>query len=65
MLAQKMKSQIHGIEIDLSTFKQLKENLARSGWKGKLRAFVGDARIMPFPAPTISSFAIRRFIPVT
>jgi len=51
MLAQKMKSQIHGIEIDLPSFKQLKENLARSGWKDKLRAFVGDARNYAFPGP--------------
>jgi len=49
MLAQKMKSQIHGIEIDLSSFKQLKENLAKSGWKDKLKAFVGDARNYAFP----------------
>lgn len=49
MLAQKMKSQIHGIEIDLSSFKQLKDNISKSGWKDKLRAFVGDARNYSFP----------------
>lgn len=49
MLAQKNKADIHGIEIDLPSFKQLKENISHSKWKDKLKAFPGDARTYSFP----------------
>ena len=49
MLAQKNKADIHGIEIDLPSFKQLKENISHSKWKDKLKAFPGDARTFSFP----------------
>ncbi len=49
MLAQKNKADIHGIEIDLPSFKQLKENINHSKWKDKLKAFPGDARTFSFP----------------
>lgn len=49
MLAQKNKAAIHGIEIDLPSFKQLKENISHSKWKDKLKAFPGDARTFSFP----------------
>ena len=48
MLAQKMKSQIHGIEIDLPSFKQLRDNISKSNFKDKLKVFVGDARNYAF-----------------
>lgn len=48
MLAQKNKADIHGIEIDLPSFKQLKENISHSKWKDKLKAFPGDARTYAF-----------------
>lgn len=49
MLAQKNKANIHGIEIDLPSFKQLEENINHSKWKDKLKAFCGDARTFAFP----------------
>lgn len=49
MLAQKSRADIHGIEIDLPSFKQLKENISHSKWKDKLKAFPGDARTYAFP----------------
>jgi len=49
MLAQKSKADVHGIEIDLPSFKQLKENINHSRWKDKLKAFPGDARTFMFP----------------
>lgn len=49
MLAQKNHADIHGIEIDLPSFKQLKENISHSKWKDKLKAFPGDARTFAFP----------------
>jgi len=49
MLAQKSKADVHGIEIDLPSFKQLKENINHSKWKDKLKAFPGDARTFSFP----------------
>src|ERR1700737_2802949 len=49
MLAQKNKAEIQGIEIDLSSFKQLKENISHSKWKDKLKAFPGDVRTFKFP----------------
>ncbi|WEK34125.1 MAG: methyltransferase [Candidatus Pseudobacter hemicellulosilyticus] len=50
MLAQKTGSDIHGIEIDLSAFKQLKENINQNSWKERFRIFPGDARTYTFPA---------------
>ncbi|HTQ28390.1 MAG TPA: methyltransferase [Puia sp.] len=49
MLAQKNKAMIDGIEIDLPTYKQLRENIARSRWKSSLQAFPGDVRHFSFP----------------
>ncbi len=48
MLAQKNKADIDGIEIDISAFKQLKENIAQSKWKERLRIFPGDTRSWSF-----------------
>ncbi len=50
MLAQKNKSEIDGIELDLSSFKQLKENISNSKWKNYLKVFPGDVRTFSFPA---------------
>ncbi|HTQ64175.1 MAG TPA: methyltransferase [Puia sp.] len=49
MLAQKNKSEIDGIELDLPSFKQLKENIDASKWKENLKAFPGDVRTFSFP----------------
>ncbi|WP_166437128.1 tRNA1(Val) (adenine(37)-N6)-methyltransferase [Niastella caeni] len=49
MLAQRAEAEIHGIEIDLGAFKQLKENIGQNGWKERLKAFPGDARSFRFP----------------
>ena len=49
MLAQKHKGDIQGIELDLSAFKQLKENIGQSKWKGELKVFPGDVRHFNFP----------------
>ncbi|MDX2045512.1 MAG: methyltransferase [Chitinophagaceae bacterium] len=49
MLAQKLKSQIHGIELDPDCFKQLKDNIGHNNWKDKCRIFIGDARTFVFP----------------
>ena len=49
MLAQKHKGDILGIELDLSAFKQLKENIGQSKWKGELKVFPGDVRHFTFP----------------
>jgi len=48
MLAQKNRSEIDGIELDLSSFKQLKENIINSKWKENLRVFPGDVRTFSF-----------------
>ncbi|HVU56225.1 MAG TPA: methyltransferase [Puia sp.] len=48
MLAQKHKGEIQGIELDLSAFKQLKENIGQSRWKGELKVFPGDVRHFNF-----------------
>ncbi|MFI5152541.1 MAG: tRNA1(Val) (adenine(37)-N6)-methyltransferase, partial [Chitinophagales bacterium] len=48
MLAQKNKSEIDGIEVDLNTYKQLKENIDQSPWKDQLRVFPGDIRSFSF-----------------
>src|SRR6516225_6166329 len=39
MLAQKNKSEIDGIEVDLNAYKQQKEHIEQSPWKDQLRAF--------------------------
>lgn len=49
MLAQKTRSEIFGIEIDLASFKQLKENVQQNGWRERLKVFPGDARTYSFP----------------
>jgi tRNA1Val (adenine37-N6)-methyltransferase len=48
MLAQKNKSEIDGIEVDLNAYKQQKENIEQSPWKDQLRAFPGDVRSFSF-----------------
>lgn len=49
MLAQKSKAYIHGIELNISCFKQLKENICQNNWKERLRIFPGDVRSYIFP----------------
>ncbi|HVV06485.1 MAG TPA: methyltransferase [Puia sp.] len=49
MLAQKHKGEIQGIELDLFAFKQLKENIGQSRWRGDLKVFPGDVRQFNFP----------------
>ncbi|HKH63336.1 MAG TPA: methyltransferase [Flavitalea sp.] len=49
MLAQKSKAFIHGIELDISCFKQLKENIAHNKWKDRLIVYPGDVRSYAFP----------------
>jgi tRNA1Val (adenine37-N6)-methyltransferase len=49
MLAQKNQAAIDGIELDLSSFKQLRENISNSRWKDFLRVFPGDVRSFSFP----------------
>ena len=49
MLAQQSKSEIHGIELDLTSYKQLKENISQNKWKERLKVFPGDARTYSFP----------------
>lgn len=49
MLAQKHKGEIQGIELDLSAYKQLKENIGQSRWRDELRVFPGDIRQFNFP----------------
>ncbi|HEY4336642.1 MAG TPA: methyltransferase, partial [Puia sp.] len=48
MLAQKHKGEIQGIELDLSAFRQLQENIRQSPWKEMLNAVPGDARSFSF-----------------
>jgi len=50
MLAQRTHSEIYGIEIDLPSYKQLKENINQNKWKERLRVFPGDARSYSFPS---------------
>lgn len=49
MMAQKNNAEVHGIEIDLAAFRQLKENVNASIWKERLRVFPGDVRTFGFP----------------
>lgn len=49
MMAQHSSAEIHGIEIDLSSFKQLKENIQHSKWRERMKVFPGDARTFGFP----------------
>jgi tRNA1Val (adenine37-N6)-methyltransferase len=49
MLAQRSRSEVHGIELDLSSFKQLKENINQNKWRERLKVFPGDARTYSFP----------------
>jgi tRNA1Val (adenine37-N6)-methyltransferase len=44
MLAQKHNGNIQGIEIDLASLGQLKENIANSGWRQRLVIHKGDIR---------------------
>lgn len=48
MLAQRHKGEIRGIELDLASFKQLKENIANSKWRESLKVFPGDVREFSF-----------------
>ena len=54
MLAQRSQAEIHGIEIDPTAYKQLKENTNQNvpiaiGRKTRLKVFSGDARTFRFP----------------
>lgn len=49
MVAQQSQAEVHGIEIDLAAYKQLKENVGQNGWKERLRVFPGDVRTYSFP----------------
>lgn len=49
MLAQQSAAEIHGIEIDLPSFKQLKENIGQNDWRERLKVFPGDVRSYRFP----------------
>jgi len=49
MLAQRSQAEIHGIEIELTCYKHLKENISQNNWKERLKAFPGDARSYAFP----------------
>ena len=49
MLAQKSKAYIHGIELDISCFKQLEENIGHTQWKDRLTVHPGDVRSYAFP----------------
>jgi len=48
MLAQKSKAKIFGIEMDLPSCKQSKENITGSRWSDRLKVFPGDARTYSF-----------------
>jgi tRNA1Val (adenine37-N6)-methyltransferase len=49
MLAQKSHGEIHGIELDLGSYKQSKSNISQSIWEDRLKVFPGDARTYSFP----------------
>ena len=44
MLAQKIPSEIYGVEIEKNSFEQAKENFATSPWANRLKAFHSDIR---------------------
>ncbi|HLK30640.1 MAG TPA: methyltransferase [Puia sp.] len=48
MLAQKSKAKIAGIEIDLPSCKQSKENISESRWHERMKIFPGDVRTHSF-----------------
>lgn len=48
MLAQKINAKIQGIEIDPSSFQQLKENTQQSKWSNRLQVSEGDVRSFLF-----------------
>ena len=50
MLAQKISSEIQGIEIDPASWQQQSDNIEESKWKERLKALSGDARNYLFPA---------------
>jgi tRNA1Val (adenine37-N6)-methyltransferase len=50
MLAQKISSEIQGIEIDPASWQQQMDNIEESKWNDRLVAFSGDARNYLFPA---------------
>jgi tRNA1Val (adenine37-N6)-methyltransferase len=49
MLAQKHKGEISGIELNLTAFGQLKNNIEQSPWPHRLTAVFGDVRSFSFP----------------
>jgi tRNA1Val (adenine37-N6)-methyltransferase len=49
MLAQKSRAKITGIEIDLPSCKQSKENIQESPWHDRLNICPGDVRNYKFP----------------
>jgi tRNA1Val (adenine37-N6)-methyltransferase len=51
MLAQKLKGEIAGIELDLESYTQLQENIRQSPWKDRLKAYPGDIRSFVFRNP--------------
>lgn len=48
MLAQKTNATIHGIEIDLPSFKQSNQNITQNSWSERLTIFPGDVRATTF-----------------
>lgn len=48
MLAQKSTAIIHGIELNVSCFHQLEQNVSQNNWKHRLRAYQGDIRTFSF-----------------
>jgi tRNA1Val (adenine37-N6)-methyltransferase len=51
MLAQKLKGEIAGIELDPESLGQLRENIRQSPWKDRLKAYQGDIRGFVFSEP--------------
>lgn len=49
MLAQQNQAEIHGIEIQLDCYKQLKQNIKDSPWADRLFVHPGDVRQFAFP----------------
>src|SRR5580704_7658596 len=48
MLAQKSNAEFHGIELNLPTYKQLKENICGCKWEKRITVFAGDLRSWAF-----------------